>query len=132
MSAYDRESDREYESNKAQAEAQVAGLARLGMLISNYRHTEFPDILDRHVEERRDLEIENALSVEVERTVRVVLCTGGPHCEIRWDENRSKPDLICYGWFGAGEYRRTLTDEEFDGFVNAYGDFEDIVQYHEL
>lgn len=118
----------EYAQNEQQAEAQVAGLRRLGMLVNHQPHTEFDGILARHIEERTDLERDNALSIEVERTVRIVLCTGGPHCEIRWPE-RTEPTLACYGWCGSGKYERALTKDEQDGLIAAYGDWDDLIEW---
>lgn len=117
----------ELDQNTAQAEAQIAGLARLGMLINHQNATEYPDQLERHIEEREQLERENALSIEVERTVKIVLCTGGPHCEIRWPENRT-PSIVCYGWFGADRFERDLTDDEVAGIEYAYGDWDEIIR----
>jgi hypothetical protein len=114
----------EQTQNQEQAEAQVAGLARLGKLLNHT--TDFPELLDRHIQERSELEQDNALSIEVERTVRIVLCTGGPHCEIRWPET-GVPSIVCYGWFGADRYERNLNDEEVDGLTHAYGDWDTLV-----
>ena len=117
-----------YTENQQQAEAQVAGLARLGKLIEHIRYTDFPDLLDRHIEERRELEMNSALSIEIERTAKIVLCTGGPHCEIRIPENGT-PSIVCYGWFGADRFERDLTQAEIVGIESAFGDFETLLEY---
>ena len=114
--------------NQQQAEAQIAGIARLGKLIEHIRNTEFPDLLDRHIEERRELEQESALSIEIERTAKIILCTGGPHCEVRIPENGT-PSIVCYGWFGADRFERELTGFEQDGIESAFGDFETLMEY---
>jgi hypothetical protein len=118
--------NREQFENQEQAEAQLAGLARLGMLLDQQGATDFPDLLERHIEERTELERESALSLEIERTVRIVLCTGGPHCEIRWPE-RGTPSIVCYGWFGAGRFERELTRNEQRAIEYTYGDFDELV-----
>ena len=35
-----------------------------------------------------------------------LLCTGGPHCEVRAGR------AVCYGWFGAGEVSRPIKASE--------------------
>jgi hypothetical protein len=109
--------------NQDEAEAQIAGIARLGMLLSKQGNTDYPDLLYRHIDERTELAQDNALSIEVDRVVRIVLCTGGPHCEIRWPEHGTA-SIVCYGWFGADRYERDLTPNELAGIEYAYGDWE--------
>lgn len=117
--------NREQFKNEQQAEAQLAGFKRLGMLLDHQGSTEFPDILDRHIEERNELERESSLSVEIERTIKIVLCTGGPHCEIRWPEHGT-PIIVCYGWFGAGRFERELTRNEQSAIEYTYGEFDEL------
>jgi len=122
--------DEEYESNKAQAEAQVEDLAKLARLRERQHDAIlFEDALEERSNKLQEEISENALSVEVEKIVRIVLCTGGPHCEIEWRES-CRPVVICYGWFGAGEYRRTLSDDEVEAMEAAYGDW-DTLTYEE-
>ncbi len=118
-------SETEYQRNLAQAEAQVQGLRWLGKLLDH--DTDFPDNLERRIDERREIESENALSIEVERVVVIVLCTGGPHAEIRW-HREGRATLVCYGWFGSDRYERGLTEYELDGVRTAYGDWEDLAE----
>lgn len=115
--------DEEYESNKAQAEAQLSGWNRLAALEDWRSSTNFPDRLEEHIENRRDRESEGVLSVEVEKIVRIVLCTGGPHCEVEWKEG-CNPEVVCYGWFGKGEYRRPLTSDEQSALETICGDWD--------
>lgn len=103
--------DNETESNRDQLEAQMEGFAGLGRLMGWETVTGYPDRLAERIERRIETEQENLLSVEIERTVRIVLCTGGPHCEIRWPEN-GNPTVVCYGWFGGNRVERGLTDDE--------------------
>lgn len=117
--------EKEYEDNKAQLEAQLEGLARLGSLIGHQRDTDYPDRLSERIEERREMEQENMLAVECDRTLRFVLCTGGPHAEIVWEDGRN-PYAVCYGWFGKGKFERGLTDDEQTGLDQiGYGDFDE-------
>jgi len=113
------------ESNQQQAELQVEGFARLGMLQRASRRTEFPDRLDEWIEERSQQERNNVLSIEVDRMVRIVLCTGGPHCEVQWPEG-DNPSVLCYGWFGADRFERELTQDEIAGIESALGNWGDL------
>lgn len=124
--------DNELEQNQLQAESQLEGFARMGLLLEfqRTRDTEFDYLLDRHIEERREYEEGSALSLEVQRTVRIVLCTGGPHCEIRWPED-SNPSIVCYGWFGAGKFERELTKREVAGIEYIYGEWDDLARIDE-
>lgn len=116
----DEERDREYESNKAQAEAQVEGWQRL----ANYGYD--AEDYDAYAEALQE-ETDNILSTELDRTIRVVLCTGGPHCEVRWVEDEGNALLVCYGWFGAGKYERRLSDDEMDAMRRIIGgDFDEV------
>lgn len=109
----------EQEENRNQLESQMTGFARLGLLAEARERTEFDDILERHIEERLEYEEGSALSIEMEKTVRIVLCTGGPHCEIRWPETGT-PTVVCYGWFGSNRAERELTQRERDGVQEMY------------
>jgi len=123
--------EREYESNKAQAEAQISGWDRIALLESHRRYTNFDRRLDERIEELVERETEGILSIEVERTLRVVLCTGGPHCEVRWPEN-GNPEVVCYGWFGGNRYERSLTDDEASVLERLIGgDFDEVVKMQE-
>ena len=106
----------EFNSNREQAEAQLAGFATLA---AEQDETRF--------EQRIDDERDSILSIDVERTVVVVLCTGGPHVEIRWTEDRT-PMVHAFGWFGADEFSRELTDDEQAGLEVVLGDFDDIAE----
>jgi hypothetical protein len=113
------------DDNSAQLEAQMEGFAGLGKLIDWRSVTNYPDRLDERIEARVETEQENLLSVEIERTVRIVLCTGGPHCEIRWPEN-GNPTVVCYGWFGSDRVERDLTDDEIAAVERVVYGLDDI------
>lgn len=110
----------------AQANAELSGFRRLGQLLSLQGKTEFPDILERHIEERRQLENVNALTIELHPVVHIVLCTGGPHCEVLIDRN-DNASIVCYDWFGADRIERELTPIELAGVTNTFGTFDDLV-----
>ena len=128
--------DEEYDQNKAQLEAQMEGFQRLADLTNllddaysnRYTARGVPERIERWVEERQERESEGILSIELDRTVRIVLCTGGPHCEIVWPE-RGNPSVVCYGWWGSGRFERPLTDDEIDAVQRCvYGldDFDEL------
>jgi hypothetical protein len=123
MNATQTNEERELAENQQQAEWQIEGFAWLGKMLAHRQYTEFPTRLDERIDERQEREREGVLSVEVDRTVRIVLCTGGPHCEVRWPEH-GDPSIVCYGWFGAGRYERPLTNEELAGIEYAVGDWD--------
>jgi IS5 family transposase len=114
--------ERELTENQQQAEAQLADFAELGRL---FEEDDFPD----ETAERLAQDIQDGtLSVEVKKTVQIVLCTGGPHCEIQWTEGRL-PSIVCYGWFGAGRYERQLTENERTALEYALGDWEILAEH---
>jgi hypothetical protein len=118
----------EYEQNKTQAEAQIKGWSRIAELNGHMRYTSYPDRLSERIQQLTEREEEGILSVEVEHTIRVVLCTGGPHCEVRWTDG-GRPEVVCYGWFGGNRYERNLTDEEEEVLGNLLGgDFDEVVR----
>jgi hypothetical protein len=98
--------------------------------LEHRQYTEFPTRLDQRIEDREQIEREGVLAVEVDRTVRITLCTGGPHCEVRWPE-RGDASIVCYGWFGAGRYERPLTSEELAGIEYALGEWETLAHVDE-
>jgi hypothetical protein len=113
----------EREQNEAQANAQVAGFKWLGRLQSHAGVTDFPRRLDERIDEVRERESEGVLEIAIEKTVRIVLGTGGPHTEIVWTEDKT-PRVVCYGWFGADRYERDLDEDERAGLESALGDWE--------
>jgi len=129
-------SDEERNSNSAQLEAQMEGFQRLADLVNLEeeawgapgRSAAVATRVNEWVEERAERESEGILSVEFERTVRIVLCTGGPHCEIVWPEN-GNPSVVCYGWFGSDRVERNLNDDEIaavERCVYGLDDFDEL------
>jgi hypothetical protein len=114
--------ERELQENQQQADAQLAGFAELGKM-SLIPYEERGNDADELIEQAQEDEANGVLSIEIKRTAHIVLCTGGPHCEIRWPEDGT-PSIVCYGWFGAGRYERELTTEEVTGLEYALGDWE--------
>lgn len=121
MTQHDEERDKEYESNRRQVDAQLAGFARLARLKDHRDATAYKRALDDRIDQREEMEREGILSIEMERTITVVLCTGGPHVEVRWPEGYN-PHVVGYGWFGAGKIDRPLTTDEADGFYAIMGE----------
>lgn len=119
------ERDREYESNKAQLNAQLEDLEKLGRLVRR-NHVDWTQKREDKIEERQREAEEGFLCVEHDRTMRFVMCTGGPHAEIVWTEGRNLY-AQCYGWFGAGKFERGLSEDEQAGFDQAFpGDFDEL------
>ena len=109
----------ELEQNTQEANAHMEVFSALGQVVAN---NDDPD----EVYERLATEIqEGVLEIAVQRTLRIVLGTGGPHTEIRWPENK-QPSIVCYGWFGAGKFERELTADELAGLEYALGDWEEL------
>lgn len=106
--------DEEVKDNLNQLNAQLEGFDRLGRMIEYQDTTNYPDRLMERIEALAHREAEGVLSVEAERRIDIVLCTGGPHCEVQWFEN-DRMEAVCYGWFGAGEVRRPLGGDEEAG-----------------
>jgi hypothetical protein len=127
MNATQTDEERELTENQQQADAQLEGFGALGrMLTEQWNDDRIAS--DELIEQAQQEEANGVLSVEVERTIKIVLCTGGPHCEVRWPED-SNPFIVCYGWFGAGKYERTLTDDELTGLIHAIGEWEELAEY---
>lgn len=130
--------EEERQSNRDQLEAQLEGFGRLGRLMDWGRVTAYPDRLEERIEALAEREGEGILSFEPMRRLDIVLCTGGPHCEVQWFEGSDRLEAVCFGWFGSGEVRRVLSDEEYDGFFRAigYNDFDEawemLVDHHAL
>ena len=61
------------------------------------------------------------LSLEVERTVRLVLCTGGPHLEVRIAERGGIEHATVYAVWGTTSKERGLTRAEADAVERFYG-----------
>ncbi len=118
-------SDVEYLQNRQQAESSILPYEGLGKLIDHT--TDFPDQLYNRIENRRETLQEDALSIETERVVVIVLGTGGPHTEIRWFSS-GKASIVCYGWFGKDRYERDLTEYELDGVRNTHGEWEELAE----
>jgi hypothetical protein len=115
----------ETEQNEAQANAQLEGIALLGRSEwSNIPSINY-DGDNLNYDDLQERVSEQALSLEMSRTLKIVLCTGGPHCEIQWPEH-GEPSIVCYGWFGAGHYERPLTSDEHTGVIAAYGEWDDL------
>jgi len=114
----------ETESNRDQLEAQLAGFARIGAM-ENYP-TAYPRRMDERIDALVEREAEGVLSIERTRRLDIVLCTGGPHVEVQWHEN-DRMEAVGFGWFGAGEVRRVLTDDERAGLTRSLGldDFDE-------
>lgn len=61
------------------------------------------------------------LSIELERTVRIVLCTGGPHVEVRVPERGGIDAATAYAVWGTTRRERPLTTDETDAVERFYG-----------
>ena len=110
----------ELESNKAQLESQMESFAILGSALkagkatkrlteslrSDYGYTdvEQSDALDTYLQAVSEDVLETATDMRGRRII--VLCTGGPHCEIVGNR------VSCWGWFGDGKTYRNLKASE--------------------
>jgi hypothetical protein len=110
----------ELESNRAQLEAQMLSFDILGhalkagratdrlrqSLINDYGYTNVP--IDRYLDQYAQAVSDDVLDVatDIRGRLVLVLCTGGPHCEIVGNR------VICYGWFGSDEVSRKLKASE--------------------
>ena len=111
----------ELESNKAQLEAQMESFAILGSALkagkatrrlmdslrNDYGYTDIDphiDALDTYLQAVSDDVLETGTDIRGRRII--VLCTGGPHCEIVGNR------VSCWGWFGDGKTYRNLKASE--------------------
>ena len=115
----------EYDRNAAEAEASIQPYAWISRMQDHMSSTGFPDRLRERIEERMQEEQQGALEIAVDRTVRIVLGTGGPHTEIVWPE-RGWPSIVTYGWFGADRYERELTQDELSAVESTFGEWEQL------
>lgn len=117
--------DIEYLQNRSHAESKILPYEGLGKLLDHT--TDFPGLLQRRIENRTETLQEGAIDIDVERVVKIVLGTGGPHTEIRWFSN-GKASIVCYGWFGKDRYERDLTEYELDGLRMTHGEWEELAE----
>lgn len=121
--------DAELESNRAQLEAQMKSFDILGhalkagkatdrlrqSLIHDYGFTKVP--IDRYLGEYTRCVSDDVLEVatDIRGRLVLVLCTGGPHCEIVGNR------VSCWGWFGDGKTSRNLKASERRAVEHLFG-----------
>lgn len=112
--------DTERESNREQLEAQMQPFAILGAALKTGKATKrliaslrddygYTDVspgnaLDTYIQAVTDDVLE--VATDLRGRLVLVLCTGGPHCEIVGNR------VSCWGWFGDGKTYRNLNDNE--------------------